>query len=146
MKKGCCGFGHRDTPLSMAETIRSAVEKAAAEGCDTFYTGAMGDFDRMFSSAVRAAKKIYPNIRLICVKPYFSNEINTNAAYYETFYDDVLIPTELFGVHYKAAINARNRWIIDHSDFILIYCVRSFGGANDALKYATKNRKEIIRL
>ena len=105
----------------------------------------MGDFDSLFSSAVRRAKKTYPHIKLICIKPYFTNDINTNRDYYTALYDDIIIPDELAGIHYKAAIKARNRWMIDNSEIILIYTIRNYGGAYDALKYAERKGKCIIK-
>ncbi len=53
--------------------------KAIALGCDTFYTGAMGEFDSLFSSAVRKDKQSCPDLKLICVKPYMNKEINKNS-------------------------------------------------------------------
>lgn len=82
--------------------------------------------------------------KLVCVKPYFTNDVNTNRDYYTTFYDDVIIPDELADIHYKAAIKARNRWMINHSDMILIYTVRNYGGAYEARRYAESESKNII--
>lgn len=144
MEKACCGFGHREIFNDINEKVYMAVLNAVEQGCDYFYTGAMGQFDSSFSSAIRKAKKSYPNIKLICVKPYFTNDINTDRDYYVAMYDDVIIPDELAGIHPKAAIKARNRWMIDHSDFVLIYTVRNYGGAYEASKYAKRNAKNII--
>ena len=116
----------------------NAIESAIQQGCEIFYTGAMGEFDSLCSSAVRKAKKSHPHIMLICVKPYFTNDINIDRDYYAAMYDDVIIPTELIGVHYKAAIKARNRWMIDNSDVVMVYTIREYGGAFDAMKYAIK--------
>ena len=104
----------------------------------------MGEFDSLFSSAVRKAKKSYPNIKLICVKPYFTNDINTNGEYYASLYDDIIIPDEIADVHPKAAIKARNRWIIDNSDIVLIYTVRNYGGAYEAKRFAERNSKRLV--
>jgi len=123
-----------------------AVKSAAGQGCEIFYTGAMGEFDSLFSSAVRKAKKVYPNIKLICVKPYFTNDINTDRDYYAALYDDIIIPDELADIHPKAAIKARNRWIIDNSDIVLIYTVRNFGGAYEAKRFAERNGKRLIKI
>ena len=76
--KACCGFGHRNVFENISSKLDNAVEEAIVQGCEMFYTGAMGEFDSLFSSAVRSAKKAYPHIKLICVKPYFTNDINTN--------------------------------------------------------------------
>ena len=104
----------------------------------------MGDFDSLFSSAVRSAKKVYPHIKLIGVKPYFTNDINTDKDYYAALYDDIIIPDELAGIHPKAAIKARNRWMINNSDIVLIYTVRNYGGAYEANRYAERKNKAII--
>ena len=107
--KACCGFGHRNVFENIEDKLYTAVMNAAHQGCEIFYTGAMGEFDSLFSSAVRKAKKVYPNITLICVKPYFTNDINTDKDYYAALYDDIIIPDELAAIHPKAAIKARNR-------------------------------------
>lgn len=146
MKKACCGFGHRNVFENLSEKLDDAIESAVQQGCEIFYTGAIGDFDSLFSSAVRTAKKNYPFIKLICVKPYFTNDINTNRDYYAALYDDIIIPDELADIHYKAVINARNRWMIDNSDIIVVYTVRNYGGAYDALKYAKRNQRTVFTI
>ena len=140
----CCGFGHRDVLEKIDDAVYAAVLKAAERGCDIFYTGAMGEFDSLFSSAVRKVKKTYPKIKLICVKSYFTNDLNTNGEYYAALYDDVFIPDELADIHPKAAIKYRNRWMIDHSDIVLIYTKRTYGGAYEARKYAERIGKEVV--
>lgn len=142
--KSCYGFGHRNVFENIGDRLDSAVEAVIQQGCKVFYTGAMGEFDSLFSSAVRKAKKSHPHIKLTCVKPYFTNDINADRDYYDAMYDDVIIPPELIGVHYKAAIKARNRWMIDNSDVILIYTVRNYGGACEAKRYAQHENKAII--
>ena len=101
----------------------------------------------MFSSAVRRAKKRYPNIKLICVKPYMTNEINKNHNHYSgLYYDDVIIPSVLAGVHYKAAISKRNQWLVDQSNIIIGYIKGNYGGAYKAIKYAKSENKRTICL
>ena len=144
--KACCGFGHRYVFENLISKLDNAVGEAITQGCELFYTGAMGDFDSLFSSGVRSAKKVYPHIKLIGVKPYFTNDINTDKDYYAALYDDIIIPDELAGIHPKAAIKARNRWMIDKSDIVLIYTVRNFGGAYEAKRYAERNGKRLIKI
>lgn len=139
----CCGFGHRDVFQNIDKELCEAVQKAMGMGCNVFYTGAMGDFDRCFSSAVRKQGK---KIKLVCIKPYMSNELNTNKEYYNCMYDDVIIPDELAFVHYKSAITKRNRWMIDNSDVVIVYAIRNYGGAYDAMRYAERRNKTIIRV
>ena len=144
--RACCGFGHRQVFENITEQLEKAVKYATDQGCKTFYTGAMGDFDSLFSSAVRKAKINHSDIKLICVKPYMTQDINENGDYLYSLYDDIIIPTELADVHYKAAITRRNQWIIQNSDMVIIYTVRNYGGAYKAMKYAQKNNKTIMDL
>jgi len=85
-------------------------------------------------------------ITLVLVLPYFSQELNTNKEYYEQFYDDVVIPSELADVHYKAVITKRNRWLIEQSDILIAFVYRNFGGAYTTINYAIKKEKQVINL
>ena len=140
----CCGFGHRNIFENISSQIDYAVVCAIEKGCNIFYTGAMGDFDKLFSSAVRKEKLTYPYIKLICVKPYMTADINKNKDYYEALYDDVIVPEEINGIHYKSAIKARNQWMVENSDIIISYVVRDYGGSYTANCYAEKHGREII--
>lgn len=142
----CSAFGHRDIFENITEKINSAVRDAAEQGCEIFYTRAMGQFDEMFSSSVRRLKKDYPNVKLICVKPYLTTEINKQGDYLYSLYDDIFIPLELADVHYKAAITERNRWIIKQSDIVIVYTKRNYGGAYDAKRYAERLEKRIVSI
>lgn len=144
--KACCGFGHREVYENITEQLDKAVLEAAEQGCIIFYTGAMGRFDSLFSSSVRKAKRSYPNIKLICVKPYMTKEINENGEYLYTLYDDIIIPTELADIHPKSAIPKRNRLLVDWSNVVIGYIKRQYGGAYTALKYAHSQKKEIIMI
>lgn len=144
--KACCGFGHREVSANITEQLDKAVLKVAEQGCIIFYTGAMGDFDSLFSSAVRKAKRSYPNIKLICVKPYMTKEINESGEYLYSLYDDIIIPTELADIHPKSAIPKRNRLLVDWSDIVIGYIKRQYGGAYTAIKYAQSLKKEVIIL
>lgn len=144
--KACCGFGHRDVFENISEQLYNTLFQIAEQGCKTFYTGGMGDFDKMFSTAVRSIKKSYPDIKLICVKPYMTKDINEDGDYLFTLYDDIIIPTELADVHYKSVITKRNQLMIDWSDIVVGYVKREYGGAYSALKYAEKKGISVVNL
>jgi len=140
----CCGFGHREVFENISQEIDNSVLDVIKQGCTIFYTGAMGDFDNLFCIAVRKAQKSYPNIKLICVKPYLTKDINENREYLYTLYDDVIVPTEIADIHYKSVITKRNQWIIRNSSVVILYIRRDFGGAHAVKKYAEKIGKSII--
>ncbi len=121
------------------------IEKAIRE---LLQTDRMGQFDGKCASAVRSAKRQYPylKIRLALVLPYMFNRLNTEKAYYEYYYVEIIIPEELCGVHYKAAIQKRNRWMVDRAHCLIAYLFRDFGGANETIKYSKKQGKPVINL
>lgn len=88
MCKKCCGFGHRNVFEPIEDRLREIIcdlikEKDVTE----FYIGDMGEFDKKFARVVRLVKREYGNIKLILVKPYFSNRLNTDKEFYNANYD-----------------------------------------------------------
>ncbi|MDD6881037.1 MAG: DUF1273 domain-containing protein [Firmicutes bacterium] len=104
----CTFAGHREVyQANIADKLDEAISRIIKnDDCFRFLVGGMGDFDGMCSSAVRRAKRNYPNkqISLELILPYLTQELNENKSYYEISYDDVVVPIELAGVHYKSAI------------------------------------------
>ena len=49
----CCGFGNRKVYRNIDKQLYDLVIQAIQNGCDTFYTGYMGDFDLKFCNAVK---------------------------------------------------------------------------------------------
>lgn len=146
MKK-CCAFGHRELYQNIDKELKSAlINLIENDGVSVFMTGGNGQLDSKFLSIVRELKTTFKQIKLVLVKPYFSGELNTNKDYYEIMYDDVIIPDELAGCHYKSAITKRNRWMIDKCDFVIDCTYRDFGGAVDAIKYAKRTNKTVIEI
>ena len=128
----CTFAGHREVFGSCTQKIENALE-TLIENEDTLYcyVGGMGEFDGFSAAAVRNLKRKYPNkeIRLTLVLPYMQQKLNEYKEYYETSFDDILIPAELAEIHYKRAIPARNRWLVDNSDYLIAMVWRDFGGA-----------------
>lgn len=146
----CTFAGHREVfQAGIDADIHRAVEDLLkTDTVFRFYTGGMGEFDSKCAAAVRAAKRTHPelDIRVILALPYMSNRVNTEKLYYEYLYDEIFIPEELAGVHYKAAIGKRNRLIVEMSDWLICFVYRDFGGAATTLRYAQKQGKQIINL
>ena len=146
----CTFAGHREIyGRNIESSIELAIESILKkDNSFVFYSGDMGEFDKMCSAAVRTAKRRHPelDIKLMVVLPYMMAKINTDKDFYKNLYDDIIIPMELSDAHYKSAITKRNRWIIDRSDCLIAYVYRDFGGAYTTLKYANRMNKEIINL
>ena len=164
----CCGFGHRILLMDIEKPLREVLERLVTErGVTGFYTGGVGEFDELFARTVRSMKRTDPRLRLVLVMPYLTRRLAIGSAldgardggqiaratqdrigktWYEEHYDEILIPTELDGVHPKAAIGLRNRWMVDRSDIVIAALHRDFGGAAEAVRYAEKAGKEVVRV
>ena len=104
-KRICCGFGHRVMLMDIEKPLREVLERLVEErGVRVFYTGGMGEFDELFARTVRSMKRDCPSLRLVLVMPYLTERLNMDKAFYESLYDEILIPAELDGVRPKAAI------------------------------------------
>lgn len=142
----CCGFGHRIMLIDVEKLLREMLERLTAQGVTEFCTGGMGEFDELFAQTVRSIKRNDHRLRLLLVLPYLTRQVATERAWYETQYDEILIPAELDGVHPKAAIALRNRWMVDRSSIVIAASRRDYGGAAEAVRYAESTGKEVLRL
>ena len=147
----CCTFaGHRDLFLPDADRKIITALDSILESDDefVFYTGGMGEFDSKCASAVRTVRHRFreKRLHLVLVLPYMTNRVNTDKNYFETEYDDVMIPIGLADIYPKAAIRKRNRWMVDRSDILLACVYRDFGGAYDTMQYALRKGVKVINL
>lgn len=92
----------------------------------------------MVASAIKRAQKRFgkENNSLILVLPYTVADME----YLEDFYDEIWIPDELHGVHFKNAITKRNEWFVNNSNLLIAYVLRDKGGAATCLKMAEKQK------
>ena len=146
----CVFAGHRQIfEPNIGEKVKKALEKLIeTESRAVFLNGKMGRFDEVCAGAVRTMKEKHPDkeIRSCLVLPYYSNRLNTEKSYYQTFYDEILLPEEVEYTYYKAAITKRNRWMVDHADLILAYIDHDYGGAYQTYRYAQKKSVPIINI
>ena len=140
-------FGHRyiEDFFNVEKGLENVIKEliSSHEYVD-FLVGRNGDFDRIVSSAVIRAKRTLfcANSSHVCILPYKISGIE----YYTAYYDEVEICDPSAQAHPMAAINIRNRYIVDRSDLIVCYVSRCKGGAFQAVKYAEKQGKIIINL
>lgn len=113
-----------------------------------FVVGRNGEFDQLVSSAVLRCKKKYrdDNSSLVLLLPYPTAEYLNNQSNYEDYYDDIEISYEASKAHPKAAIQIRNREMVDRADLIVCYIEHNSGGAYRTVQYARKQGKTIINL
>ncbi|MBE6648223.1 MAG: hypothetical protein E7614_01740 [Ruminococcaceae bacterium] len=139
-------FGHREIYEHdlIEERLKEILrEKIANYDFIEILMGRNGEFDEYAASIIkRIQKEAYgEKIELTLVLPY---EI-ANMEDLEKYYDRIIIPEEFNKIHPKAAIGLRNKYMVDHSDIVVVY-VNQSGGAYNALKYARKSLKETVNI
>ena len=140
-------FGHREIDdLFKLEKLLFPVIKGLIQTKTyvSFFVGRNGEFDEYAASVIKRAQKAVgkENNEITLVLPYSVASIE----YYGNYYDDIIIPGSLSGVHSKAAITKKNRWMVEMSDLVIVYVARNKGGAYKAMKYAKKLNKNVINL
>ncbi|MBO5316958.1 MAG: hypothetical protein J6A74_00745 [Oscillospiraceae bacterium] len=144
-------FGHReiDNPFKIEERLEEEIYRLLGEKeYVDFLVGRDGEFDQFASSAVLRVRKRYrdDNSSLILVLPYPKADYLNNVEYYEEYYSEIEISHAASVVHPKAAIQIRNREMVDRADLIICYIEHEKGGAWQSVQYALKQNKNVINL
>ena len=144
-------FGHRyvDRFRMIEDRLEELLIKLLREHeYVDFLVGRNGDFDQLVSSTIKRVKREFrdDNCSHILVLPYNSAEFQNNEESFAEYYDEIEICPESHAAHFKAAIQTRNRAMIDRSDLVVCYIDHNSGGAYQSVQYALKQGKEVINL
>ena len=133
----CTFFGHRDSPDSLFPILKEKILSLLINHqVSVFYVGTHGNFDTMAYRAVKELQVEYPEIRVYRVLAYMSKEEIA----------DSILPEGIEMVHPKYAISWRNKWMLDHADYVIAYTTHNYGGAAKYVKQAEKESKLVIYL
>ena len=146
-----CFFGHRQIECSydLEKRLYSIIcDLISSNSYVEFLVGRDGAFDLLAASCVRRAKRevFDANSSLIWVQPYQKSEYKQNPADYDNYYDEIEICEASAVAHPKAAIQVRNRAMVDRSDLCVFFVAHPSGGAWQTMKYAKKQEKQIVSL
>ena len=134
-------IGHSECYGVDRAEVKTEIIKLIENGVTEFYSGGMGSFDWLCAHIVYDLKKEYPHIHNYLVIPYL-----TFAILEKEYFDSIIYPEGFEKYHFKAAIPARNRYIVDNSGYALCYVTHSWGGAARTLEQARKKGLVIINL
>ena len=124
-KKACTFFGHRDCPETIKPKIRTAViDLIENHGVTMFYVGNQGNFDRLVRSVLKEVATAYPGVGYAVVLAYMPSAKKS-----ADDFSDTLLPDGIEKVPKRFAISWRNKWMIEHADYVVTYVTRLFGGA-----------------
>lgn len=138
--KSCFFIGHRETSEEIYPALYAAVEQHILEyGVTEFIVGHYGGFDRLAASAVKEAKRFYPEVKLVLLLPYHPAErpISTPDGFDGTFY-----PPGMESVPRKIAIVRVNRYVVDHVDYLITYAWHPASKARELVEYAKRRVKK----
>nr|WP_325256257.1 hypothetical protein [uncultured Oscillibacter sp.] len=137
--KSCFFIGHRETSEAIYPALYAVVEQHILEyGVTEFIVGHYGGFDRLAASAVKEAKRFYPEVKLILLLPYHPAErpISTPDGFDDTFY-----PSGMESVPRKIAIVRANRYVVDHVDYLIAFVWHPASSAKDLVEYAERHKR-----
>lgn len=144
-------FGHRklnDIPRIERELEKIVCSLLLSKEYIEFLVGRSGEFDILAASVIRRCQRKIrdDNSSLILILPYSSADFLRNEDFFLKYYDEIEICPVSSDVHFKAAYQARNRYMAERSNFVIFYVCNSSGGAYQTLKYAEKLSVDYINL
>lgn len=137
--KSCFFIGHRDADDRLLPRLELIIERLILEeGVRYFYVGGYGGFDRIAATAVKKAKRQYPDITLMLVLPYHPAErpIDTPNGFDGTYYPDGLENTPK-----RYAIVRTNKIMVDFCDWLICYVRHGASNSRNLLEYAQHRAK-----
>lgn len=138
----CTFFGHKDTTEKIKPLLRETlIDLIENKRVTRFYVGHQGTFDRMAKTVLKQLKTVYPHISYEVVIYSLSQGEKEGRDGTQT-----LFPEGLEEVHPRFALDRRNRWMVEHADYVVTYVERSFGGAAKFKVLAEKKGKTVINL
>lgn len=144
-------FGHRyiDNIYRVEKILENQIRKLLDENeYVDFLVGRNGDFDQCASTSVFRVRRDYRdyNSSLVLVLPYPTAEYINSEEYFEKYYSEIEISYAAAKAHPKAAIQIRNREMVDRASMIICYIEKKKGGAWQTVEYAIKQGKKIINI
>ena len=136
----CFFIGHREAPDTLLDKFSAVVERHITEyGVTEFVVGKYGRFDALAAKCVKASKRCHPEVTLTLLLPYhpYDRPTPTPPGFDGTFY-----PPGMEAVPKRAAIVRANRYMVEHSEYLIAYVKHSVSNAWDLVEYARKREKQ----
>lgn len=134
-------IGHGDCFGVSDQEVRHEAQKMIERGVTEFLNGGMGQFDWKCAKVIHDLKEEYPNVAQSLVIPYLDFNVRE-----KKYFDEFVYPEGFERYPYKAAIPARNRYMVDHAQFALCYVTHGWGGAAQTYDWAVKKKLTIANL
>lgn len=125
--------------MEIKDALRKEIFYALADGMTVFVSGMARGVDLWAAELILQIKKANPQIKLICAVPYEGFEKKWSS-HWQQIYNKALVEADDVKVLYPtfsyASFQERNRWMVDHSTYIIAVYNGGKGGTYNTLKYA----------
>ena len=144
-------FGHREVEQyrETEQILEDLIYKMLSEHEYTeILIGRNGEFDQLVASNVHRVRKRLDssNSSLVLVLPYMTAEFKENEDSFYRYYDEIEVCQSANGSHFKAAVQIRNKEMVDRSQLVIFNVDHASGGAYQTMKYAKKNNVPYINI
>ena len=141
-----CGHGAFRGTEEYEKRILTILEETVGDEYADMYLGGYGGFDDFAYECCRKYKASHPNISLIFVSPYLTEEYQKNhLSHQRTMYDFIIYP-EIEDKPKRYAIAYRNRYMVEKADLVVAYITHDWGGAYNTYRYAKRRKKPIFNI
>lgn len=134
-------IGHDDCYGVSRSEVEKAIISLTQKGVTDFLSGGQGGFDRLCAGCVFRLKKDFPQIRNLLVIPYLTFNI-----FDKEIFDEIIYPEGFEKYHFKSAILARNKYMVNCSNYAICYVNHDWGGAARTYDYAIKRKLNITHI
>ena len=134
-------IGHSECYNVSSQAIENVIVDLINQGITVFLSGGQGGFDKLCAGCVHRLKKQYPQIKNYLVIPYLTFSI-----FDKDIFDEIIYPEGFEKYHFKAAIPARNKYMVENSSIAICYVNHGWGGAAQTYRRAIKNKLRIINI
>ena len=150
--KTCCFTGHRrippdDLPFVAAALRREILRLVSEEGIVTFLSGGAVGFDTLAAETVLDVAREAPGVSLVIVRPC-ADQAHGWSARDAARHDAILARANevvtLAPAYRPGCMQARNRYLVDHSSVVLCYLTERSGGTAYTVRYAVSQGLPII--
>ena len=133
----------------MATLRREVLRLVREEGIVRFLSGGAVGFDTIAAETVLEIAADYPNVELVIVRPCADQTRGWNArdtARYEAILARARDVVTLEPAYRPGCMQARNRYLVDHSAVCICYLTEPAGGTAYTVRYAASRKLPVINL
>ena len=159
--RACCFTGHRPENMGLAtmdenaqeylllkDVIRREIQAKIDMGVCAFLTGCARGADIICGEIVLEMKKSFPDVKLVCVLPFYGQEANWSQRWKDRHANLLAHANAVVYVcanYSKAAFLERDRYMVEHStDMIAISTGSDTGGTAYTIKQALKKQLSCV--